>query len=64
MSWDPQVKFFARRYHVLTYAARGYPLRVPEEPTAYPRTPQPRISAVVIEHLGLVPAHRHWRTSL
>ena len=24
-SWDPQVNFFARRYTVITYNARGYP---------------------------------------
>ena len=24
-SWDPQVKFFSRRYRVITYNARGYP---------------------------------------
>ena len=24
-SWDPQVKFFSRRYRNITYAARGYP---------------------------------------
>ena len=35
-SWDPQVNFFARRYRVITYAARGYPPSdVPEDPDAY-----------------------------
>ena len=24
-SWDPQVKFFSRRYRNIAYAARGYP---------------------------------------
>ena len=35
-SWDPQVRFFARRYRVITYNARGYPPSdVPESPDAY-----------------------------
>ena len=35
-SWDPQVKFFSRRYRVITYNARGYPPSdVPEEASAY-----------------------------
>ena len=35
-SWDPQVKFFARRYQVVTYNARGYPPSdVPEDVSAY-----------------------------
>ncbi len=24
-SWEPQVRFFSRRYRVITYNARGYP---------------------------------------
>lgn len=35
-SWDAQVKFFSRRYQVITYAARGYPPSdVPTDPEAY-----------------------------
>jgi pimeloyl-ACP methyl ester carboxylesterase len=35
-SWDSQVKFFSRRYQVITYNARGYPPSdVPGEPAAY-----------------------------
>lgn len=35
-SWDPQVRFFARRYQVITYNARGYPPSdVPDDPAAY-----------------------------
>ena len=35
-SWEPQVNFFARRYTVVTYNARGYPPSdVPEDPGAY-----------------------------
>ncbi|MBI4641396.1 MAG: alpha/beta fold hydrolase [Candidatus Tectomicrobia bacterium] len=35
-SWDAQVKFFSRRYQVITYNARGYPLSdVPQDVEAY-----------------------------
>ena len=35
-SWEPQVHFFARRYRVITYNARGYPPSdVPDDPAAY-----------------------------
>jgi pimeloyl-ACP methyl ester carboxylesterase len=35
-SWEPQVRFFSRRYKVITYNHRGYPpSEVPTDPTAY-----------------------------
>ena len=35
-SWDPQVKFFSRRYKVITYNSRGWPPSdVPTEPSSY-----------------------------
>lgn len=35
-SWDAQVKFFSRRYRVITYNHRGFPpSEVPEDPAAY-----------------------------
>lgn len=35
-SWDPQVKFFSRRYQVITYNSRGWPPSdVPTEPADY-----------------------------
>jgi pimeloyl-ACP methyl ester carboxylesterase len=35
-SWEPQVKYFSRRYKVITYNARGYPPSdVPKDPDAY-----------------------------
>jgi pimeloyl-ACP methyl ester carboxylesterase len=35
-SWEPQVRFFSRRYRVITYNARGYPPSdVPSDPDAY-----------------------------
>lgn len=35
-SWETQVRFFSRRYRVITYNARGYPPSdVPDDPSAY-----------------------------
>jgi pimeloyl-ACP methyl ester carboxylesterase len=35
-SWEPQVRFFSRRYRVITYNHRGYPpSEVPSDPDAY-----------------------------
>jgi pimeloyl-ACP methyl ester carboxylesterase len=35
-SWEPQMRFFARRYRVVTMSYRGYPpSSIPDEPTAY-----------------------------
>ena len=35
-SWESQVRFFSRRYRVITYNARGYPPSdVPDDPDAY-----------------------------
>ena len=34
--WEPQVRFFSRRYRCINYAARGYPPSdVPEDPSLY-----------------------------
>lgn len=35
-SWEPQVRFFSRRYRCITFNARGYPPSdVPDDPSAY-----------------------------
>jgi pimeloyl-ACP methyl ester carboxylesterase len=35
-SWEPQIRFFSRRYRVIAYNARGYPPSdVPDDPLAY-----------------------------
>ena len=35
-SWEPQVRFFGRRYRCIAYNARGYPpSEVPDDPAAY-----------------------------
>ena len=35
-AWEPQIRFFSRRYRCINYAARGYPPSdVPEDPSLY-----------------------------
>jgi pimeloyl-ACP methyl ester carboxylesterase len=57
-SWEPQVRFFSRRYRVVAFNARGYPPSgVPEEPSAYSEEQHVEDVAALIRHLGLAPAH-------
>ncbi len=56
--WRPQVAFFARRYRVVTYNARGYPPSdVPEAPTAYSQDAAVGDLLGVMRHLGIEQAH-------
>jgi pimeloyl-ACP methyl ester carboxylesterase len=57
-SWDPQVKFFARRYQVTTYNARGYPpSEVPEDPAAYSQDIAVEDLRGLLTRLGIAQAH-------
>jgi pimeloyl-ACP methyl ester carboxylesterase len=57
-SWAPQVKFFARRYQVIVYNARGYPpSEVPEAREAYSQEIAVEDLHGVVRHLALPPAH-------
>ncbi len=57
-SWDPQVRFFARRYQVITYNARGYPpSEVPEGQDAYSQDIAVEDLHGLVRHLSLPPAH-------
>jgi len=57
-SWDPQVGFFARRYRVVAYHARGYPpSEVPEEPAAYSQDIAVADLHGLLRHLGIAQAH-------
>lgn len=57
-SWDPQVRFFARRYRVITYNARGYPPSdVPEDPAAYSQDAAVADLGALMDHLRLPRAH-------
>lgn len=57
-SWEPQVRYFARRYRVITYNARGYPPSdVPDDPAAYSQDAAVADLLGVMRHLGIAQAH-------
>jgi pimeloyl-ACP methyl ester carboxylesterase len=56
--WEPQVRYFARHYRCITYAARGYPPSdVPEEDAAYHYTHFADDIAAVMDHVEVTKAH-------
>lgn len=57
-SWEPQLRFFARRYRVIAYNARGYPPSdVPEDPAAYSQAQAVEDLRGLLDHLGIARAH-------
>lgn len=57
-AWEPQLRFFARRYRCVAFNARGYPpSTVPRDPAAYSQDRATDDVAAVIQALGLAPAH-------
>ena len=57
-SWDPQVNYFARRYRVICYNARGYtPSDVPDSPDVYGYEQQVADLYGLLNHLGIEEAH-------
>ncbi|MCI0440395.1 MAG: alpha/beta hydrolase [Chloroflexi bacterium] len=57
-AWEPQVRFFSRRYKVITYNARGYPPSdVPTDPQAYSQDIAVDDLRGLLEHLGIRQAH-------
>ena len=57
-SWAPQVRFFSRRYRVITYSARGYfPSDVPDDPEAYTQEIAVEDLRGLLLHLGIDRAH-------
>jgi pimeloyl-ACP methyl ester carboxylesterase len=57
-SWEPQLRFFARRYRCIAFAARGYPpSEVPTDPEKYSQDRATDDIAAVIKGLGLGQAH-------
>lgn len=57
-SWEPQLRFFARRYRCVAFNARGYPpSAVPSDPKAYSQDRATDDIAAVIKALDLAPAH-------
>ncbi len=57
-SWEPQVRYFSRRYRVVTYNYRGYPpSSVPDDPAAYRNEILVEDLAALMRHLGIAKAH-------
>jgi pimeloyl-ACP methyl ester carboxylesterase len=57
-SWDPQIRFFSRRYRCIAFNARGYPPSdVPKSYRKYSQQIATDDIANVMRHLGLRKAH-------
>ena len=57
-SWQPQIRFFSRRYRTITFNARGYPPSdVPEDPAAYSQVQAVEDIRGVLDHLKIGKAH-------
>ena len=57
-SWEPQVRYFARRYTCVTYNARGYPPSdVPEDGGAYSQANAVADLAALLDHLDIAAAN-------
>jgi pimeloyl-ACP methyl ester carboxylesterase len=58
LSWEPQVRYFSRRYRCITYAARGWPpSEVPDDVAQYSQARAADDAANVLDALGLRKAH-------
>ena len=45
-SWEPQMRFFARKHRCITYSFRGYPgSDIPESPAMYSQRPSAALPA-------------------
>ena len=57
-SWEPQVRYFSRRYRVVTWNYRGYPpSEVPKDPAAYSVEILVEDLRGLMQHLGIARAH-------
>jgi pimeloyl-ACP methyl ester carboxylesterase len=57
-SWETQVRFFTRRFRVITYAARGWPPSdVPSDPEAYSQEHVVNDLYLLLRHMGIDRAH-------
>ena len=58
LSWEPQVRYFSRRYRCISYAARGWPPSdVPDAIEAYSQQRAADDAAAVLRGLGISKAH-------
>jgi pimeloyl-ACP methyl ester carboxylesterase len=57
-SWEPQMRYFSRRYRAVAYNARGYPPSdVPESVASYSQARAADDIRAVLTHLGIEKAH-------
>jgi 3-oxoadipate enol-lactonase len=57
-SWEPQMRFFARKYRCITYSFRGYPgSDVPEKAEMYGQQHAVDDARHVLDHLEIAKAH-------
>jgi len=57
-SWEPQLRFFARRHRCITFAARGYPPSdVPDDVERYSQAIAAADAVAVLDGLGIEKAH-------
>lgn len=57
-SWEPQMRYFSRRYRCIAYNARGYPpSTVPAEAERYSQDRARDDIRAVLDHLGIDKAH-------
>lgn len=57
-SWEPQMRFFARRHRCITYSFRGYPgSDVPESASMYSQQHAVDDAKHVLDHLKIAKAH-------
>ena len=57
-SWEPQMRYFARRHRCIAYAARGYPPSdVPDADAAYSQDYAVADAVAVLDALGIDRAH-------
>src|SRR5919109_3656569 len=57
-SWQPQIRFFSRRYRTIAFNARGYPPSdVPDSPEAYSQQQAADDIKGVLDHLRIDKAH-------
>ena len=58
LSWEPQVRYFSRRYRCITYAARGWPPSdVPDDVAMYSQARAADDCADLMKALGIDKAH-------
>jgi len=57
-SWEPQLRYFSRRYRCVAFNARGYPpSEIPASPSKYSHTIAADDIRAVMRHLGVTKAH-------